>query len=204
MVTKSGKGSQRVTKGEQGLQRVRLQSVYLEDLREHEEAATAEGGLLLLGHLQQALGKSRHPATGDIGLHGLEQQAQEQGRLAGPGHLWVQQYSIQRPAHIPHLAVSMHPHSWRVLYIPTAGGYCTSPQLTVTIPPHSWRLLCIRTAGVYCTSPQLADTVHPHSWRILYIPTAGDFCASPQLVATVHPHSLRLLCISTAGSYYTS
>lgn len=71
----------------------------LEGLREHEEASTAEGGLLLLGHLQQALGKSSHPAAGHIGLHGLEQQAQEQRRLAGPGNLWVQQHSIQRPAH---------------------------------------------------------------------------------------------------------
>ena len=55
---------------------------HLEDFRQHEEAATGEGRLLLLGHLQQPLGKGRHSLCGHIRLHGLEDQAQEHGRLA--------------------------------------------------------------------------------------------------------------------------
>ena len=55
---------------------------HLEDFRQHEQAATGEGGLLLLGHLQQALGKGRHSLGRHIRLHGLEDQAQEHGRLA--------------------------------------------------------------------------------------------------------------------------
>lgn len=55
---------------------------YLENLRQHEETATCECWLLLLGNLQQPFGKGSYPFGGDIRLHGLEEEGQEHGRLA--------------------------------------------------------------------------------------------------------------------------
>lgn len=55
---------------------------YLEHLRNHEKASTGEGGLLLLGNLQQPLHKGSHPLGGHVRLHGFEEEGQEHWGLA--------------------------------------------------------------------------------------------------------------------------
>ena len=78
---------------------------YLHEFREEDEAAAGEGGRLLHGHLQQALGKGGLALQAHISLHGLEQQGQEHGRLGRPCCLPRQHHAVQCSA--PHIAISL-------------------------------------------------------------------------------------------------
>ena len=73
-------------------------SSHLEQLGGDHEAAAGQVGLLVHGHLQQALDKGADAHVADVGLHRLEQQAQEHGRLVGVRHIPRRQHRIQRPA----------------------------------------------------------------------------------------------------------
>lgn len=77
---------------------MRPECACLEQLGSQHEAAARKIGLLVQGHLQQALHKGAHTLGADIRLHCLEHQAQEHGRLVGVAHIRGQQQLIQCPA----------------------------------------------------------------------------------------------------------